>query len=100
MQVKGSLDFRGYAAARAQACWTSRISSVVAGRGDGGRNRAAMIWRRRLVSMSRVAGSAFDRVPRRRGPAVCDVGAGVAVEGVPDDEQAVAAQPDLDFSPG
>jgi hypothetical protein len=54
------LDFRGYAAARAQACWTSRISSVVAGRGDVGRNRAAMIWRRRLVSMSRVAGSVFD----------------------------------------
>ena len=54
------LDFRSYAAARAQACWTSRISSVVAGRGDVGRNRAAMIWRRRLVSMSRVAGSVFD----------------------------------------
>ena len=54
------LDFRGYAAARAQACWTSRISSVVAGRGDVGRNRAAMIWRRRLVSMSRVEGSVFD----------------------------------------
>ena len=35
-------------------------------------------------------------VPRRRGPAVCDVGAGVAVQGVPDDEQAVAEQPEGD----
>jgi len=30
--VTSTLDFRGYAAARAQACRTSRISSVVAGR--------------------------------------------------------------------
>ncbi|MGH4013814.1 MAG: hypothetical protein ACRDSL_07750 [Pseudonocardiaceae bacterium] len=53
--------FALHAAARAQACWTSRISSVVAGRGVGGRNRAAMIWRRSLRSMSQVAGSVLVR---------------------------------------
>ncbi|HEX3641176.1 MAG TPA: glycosyl hydrolase family 28-related protein, partial [Ktedonobacteraceae bacterium] len=47
-----SLDFGGYAAACAQACWTSMISWVDAGRAAVGINRAAMIWRRSLVSMS------------------------------------------------
>jgi hypothetical protein len=59
--VGEALDFRGYAAAWAQAWWTSRISWVVAGRGVVGINRAAMIWRRSVVSMSRVEGSVLVR---------------------------------------
>jgi len=38
----------------------------------------------------------FRPVPRRDGAAVCDVGGGVAVEVVPEDEQAVAEQPEGD----
>ena len=73
------LDFQDFFG----CCWS----------GDVGRRRAAMIWRRRLVSMSRVEGSVFDPY---HGAAVCDVGGGVAVEGVPEDEQAMAEQPEGD----
>ena len=43
--------------------------------------------------MSRVEGSVFDPY---HGAAVCDVGGGVAVEGVPEDEQAMAEQSEGD----
>src|SRR4029453_4475133 len=46
------LDFRGYAAADAQARWTALICSGVASPGRSGRNRAAMMVRRGLASMS------------------------------------------------
>lgn len=39
-------------------------------------------------------GFGLGPVPRRGGPAMCGVGGGVAVAGVPDDEQAVAEQPE------
>src|SRR6266508_4018434 len=51
------LDFRGYAAADAQARWTALICSGVALPGRSGRNRAAMMVRRSLASMSSKDGS-------------------------------------------
>src|SRR4029453_15086971 len=51
------LDFRGYAAADAQARWTALICSGVASPGRSGRNRAAMMVRRSLASMSSKDGS-------------------------------------------
>jgi putative DNA methylase len=52
-----SLDFRGYAAADAQARWTALICSGVALPGRSGRNWAAMMVRRSLASMSWKDGS-------------------------------------------
>ena len=56
-RARSSLDFRGYAAADAQARWTALICSGVASPGRSGRNRAAMMVRRSLASMSSKDGS-------------------------------------------
>src|SRR5262249_6773809 len=52
----GSLDFRGYAAASAQARWMAWISSGAGGRGTPGLNCAAMRTRRSWAVMSREEG--------------------------------------------
>src|SRR5262249_61087793 len=81
----GSLDFRGYAAASAQARWMAWISSGAGGRGTPGLNCAAMRTRRSWAIMSREEGQALagdQGALSRRGRATAGPWAGGGVPGV------------------